>query len=302
MTRRFRHLLAIVAIAMSPACASAAPAGAAATDGGAEIVRACKGRTGWADIAPPARIFGNVWYVGTCGISAVLITGKQGHILVDGGLPEAAPLVLANIRTLGFNPADVHWIVPSHEHFDHAGALSALQKATGAQIAALPATAGVLADGKPDASDPQAADLQPFPPARVDKVLADGETLRLGELAVTVRATPAHTAGSSSWTWTSCDARKTCRTIAYADSATAISADGYRFTDHPDRNAAVRAGLARIAGLPCDVLITPHPSASDLFDRLGGVKPLVNPNACRTYAQAATQRFDARLSSEKKPS
>lgn len=264
----------------------------------ARLVAACKDHDGWGDPAPPARLYGNTYYVGTCGISAILITGAAGHVLIDGGIPEAAPLVLANIKAAGFDPRDVRWILSSHEHFDHAGALAALQRATGAKVAALPAAAQVLESGKADPADPQYGGLDAFPAVHVDKRLTDGEKLTLGNITLTARATLAHAAGSTSWTWQSCDDQGKCLTIAYADSASAISAKGYRFTDHPERIAAVRQGYTRIAELPCDLLVTPHPGASDLFARLAGTAPLVDPTACRAYAAAATARFDQRLSDE----
>lgn len=273
------------------------PAGGELADG-AKLAEACKGRDGWGDAAPPARLFGNTWYVGTCGISAILVTGEQGHVLIDGGIPEAAPLVLANIAAAGFEAKDVRWILSSHEHFDHAGAIAALQRATGARVAALSAAAEVLETGKASPEDPQFGGLDPFPPVRVDRRLTDGQKVTLGQFSLTAHANPAHAAGSTSWTWRSCDGQGRCVTIAYADSASAISAKGYRFTDHPARIAAVRDGLERIAALPCDLLVTPHPGASDLFARLSGNAPLVDPTACRSYAATAKARFDQRLSEE----
>jgi metallo-beta-lactamase class B len=222
-------------------------------------------------------------------------------VLIDGGIPEAAPLVLANIKAAGFDPKDVRWILSSHEHFDHAGALAALQHATGAKVAAMPAAAEVLESGKADPADPQFGGLDAFPAVHVDKRLTDGEKLTLGDITLTARATLAHAAGSTSWTWQSCGDQGKCLTIAYADSASAISAKRYRFTDHPERIAAVRQGYARFAELPCDLLVTPHPGASDLFARLAGTAPLVDPTACRKYAAAATTRFEQRLSEEAAP-
>ncbi|MET0339292.1 MAG: MBL fold metallo-hydrolase, partial [Caulobacter sp.] len=77
----------------------------------------------WVKPAAPYRIVGNVWYVGTEGISSYLISGTQGHILIDGGMPEGAPLVEANIRKLGFKLEDVKILLNSHAHIDHAGGL-----------------------------------------------------------------------------------------------------------------------------------------------------------------------------------
>ena len=96
--------------------------------------KACKGRDGWSDAAPPARIYGNTYYIGTCGITVLLITSSKGHVLIDGGPADAAPSILKNIRALGFDPHDVPIILGSHEHFDQMGGLAALKAATGAQL------------------------------------------------------------------------------------------------------------------------------------------------------------------------
>ncbi|MCJ2185336.1 subclass B3 metallo-beta-lactamase [Novosphingobium beihaiensis] len=297
MTRLLKTILPAALLAAAPAAAYAAPAAPAAHTAKA-LAEACEGRDGWIDPAPPAHIFGNTWYVGTCGISAILITGPEGHILIDGGMAEAAPLVLANIAVLGFKASDVRWILSSHEHFDHAGALAALQRATGAQVAALKPAAAVLETGEPSSNDPQYGMLKGMAPVKVDRILADGDSIVAGPIAATAHATPAHSPGSTSWTWQSCDETFTCRMIAYADSATAISADSYRFSEHPGRVAQVHEGLARIAALPCDILLTPHPSASAMMERFAGKAPLTDSTVCRTYAETAKRRFAARLAAE----
>jgi len=281
--------------AVEPAFARPAAASAPTP---AALAKACAGKDGWADPAPPARIFANVWYVGTCGISAILVTGDQGHVLIDAGVAKAAPLVLANIRRAGFAPRDVRWIVAGHEHFDHVGALAALQQATGAKVAALPAQAAVLESGKAGQDDPQFAGLDPFAPVRIDRRLKDGESVSVGAIVLTAHATPVHAPGSTSWTWRSCTAGGTCRNIAYADSASTISSDGYRFTDHPARLAAIRAGLPRMAALPCDILLTPHPSQSAMMERFAGTRPIVDASACRAYARASQTRLAERLAQE----
>lgn len=261
------------------------------------LASACAGRDGWGDAAPPARIFGNVHYVGTCGITVLLITSPKGHMLIDSGIAEAAPQVLANIRKLGFDPRDVRWLLASHEHHDHVGGFAALKAATGAKVAALAPAAAVLESGRADPADPQNGLLEDVKPVRVDRVLADGEVLAVGPLRLTAHATPAHVAGSTSWTWQSCEDGR-CIAVAYADSVSTPAADGYRFSDHPDRIASIRQALPKIAALPCDLLITPHPAASNLFPRLAGKAPLVAPDACRTYADKAGRAFDARLAQE----
>jgi metallo-beta-lactamase class B len=263
------------------------------------IAGACAGRDGWADPAPPARVFGNTYYVGTCGITTLLVETEVGLVLLDGGVPQAAELVLANVRKLGFNPRLIRWILVSHEHYDHAGALAEIQRQTGARVVAGPNQAAALRSGQPDPADPQAPLLvkEPMLPVKIDRTQAHATRLMVGTTGFTAWATPTHSPGSTSWTWRDCEGA-VCRTIAYADSASTISADGYRFSDNPDRIAAVRRGLTVMAGLPCDILITPHPGQSDLLPRLSGAKPLVQFGACRTYAATATERFEARLARE----
>lgn len=264
-----------------------------------DMAAACAGRDGWGDPAPPAHVFGNTWYVGTCGITTLLVQTPDGLVLLDGGIPEAADLVLDNVRKLGFPPKAIRWILVSHEHFDHAGAVAEIQRRTGAKVIAGPNQATMLRSGKPAPDDPQAPLLlkEPMRPIKVAKTQPHGTALVVGGVSFTAWANPAHAPGSTSWTWRQCQGTE-CRTIAYADSASTISADGYRFADNPDRIEAIRRGLSVVAALPCDILITPHPSASDLFARLSGTQPLIKPDACAAYAATASQRFGERLARE----
>ena len=111
--------------------------------------------------------------------------------------------------------------------------------------------------------------------------------------------TPGHAVGGTSWTWRSC-AGDDCLPLVYADSLTAVSADGFRFSDHPDTVARLRQSFARVAALDCGILVTPHPSASSLWARLGpdATRPLADPAACAAYAKAAGDRLERRLASE----
>jgi metallo-beta-lactamase class B len=257
----------------------------------------CKGVDDWDAPAPPVRIHGNTYLVGTCGISAILIAGDQGHILIDGGTEKGADLIAANIRALGFRVQDVRILLQSHEHMDHVGGIGRLQQLTGAQVFASPDAAKVFATGTAGAGDPQAGMHKPFPTARVDRVIKDGELVRLGNLQLTAMATPGHTPGALSWTWGSCDGG-VCQQIVYADSLSAISRDDYKFSAHPAYVAAFRVGIAKVAKADCEILLTPHPSASNMVERVGGKAPLVNVNACLDYAAAKTKDLDARLAKE----
>jgi metallo-beta-lactamase class B len=263
---------------------------------------ACADDAGWNDPAVPRRIHGDTWYVGTCGISALLVTSPQGHVLIDGATPQAGKQIIANIRTLGFKPEDVRYIVFSHEHFDHVGGLAELQQATGAPVLARKPAVATIQRGASDRNDPQLLALEPFAAVANVQPITDDEVVKVGSLALQVVPTPGHTPGGTSWTWRSCE-KNDCRQLVYADSLTAISDDEYRYSDdvaHPGYVAAFRQTLARLADLPCDILITPHPSASQLWSRVGpgASQPLVNTGGCKAYSETGRKRLDARLAEE----
>lgn len=290
-----RLLLPLAALAL----VSATPPRPAPTPASyTELLTACEGKDGWRDPAPPVRIDGNVWYVGTCGITSLLITSPQGHVLIDSAEEEAVPLILANVRRLGFNPRDIKWLLASHTHYDHTGGHAAMQAATGAKIAALPDQARELEQGEPMGDDPQHGLIKGNRPVKVDRVLQDGVPLFLGLNRFTAFATPGHTRGSTTWVIRGCG-RKVCPAVTYADSTSAISADGYRFTDHSDWVARFRTGVARIGTLPCSILVTPHPGSSTLFERFAGDAPLRNPQGCKAYSDYALGKLDERLAREK---
>ena len=262
----------------------------------------CSADPGWDDPATPRRIYGNTWFVGTCGISALLVTSGKGHVLIDGATAKAGAQILANIRALGFNPNDVRAIVVSHEHSDHAGGLAALQAATGAPVLARAPAIEALKRGTADRSDPQFLVSKAFAGVGRVQAIADDEVVRVGPIALQAVPTPGHTPGGTSWTWQSCQ-DAVCRQMVYADSLTAISDDVYRYSDdaeHPGVLERFRQTLSRVAALKCDILLTPHPSASGMWSRMGpeADEPLVDASACRSYARSATERLDKRLADE----
>jgi len=254
-------------------------------------------RAAWNAPQPPARLFGNVYYVGPRGVSAVLITAPGGHVLLDGALPESVPGIVAGIRALGFRVEDVKLILNSHVHYDHAGGIAELQRLSGAAVAATAASARVLESGRSGDDDPQFGELPEIARVTNVRVVKDGETLRVGELALTAHATGGHTPGGTSWSWRSCQDGR-CLDLVYADSLTAVSADGFKYSASPQALRAFERSFDTLARLPCDVLLTPHAEASDLWNRLGA-GTLVDPAACRRYVEAARTRLRTRLAAEK---
>lgn len=262
----------------------------------------CKDDAGWDDPATPRQIFGNSWYVGTCGISAILITSPEGHILIDSGTEKAAPQVAANIESLGFKLQDVKLLLMSHEHHDHAGGLAYLQRVTAAPLYARAPADEVMRSGKTTRLDPQFLEPSVMPTVANVITLRNDQQVTAGSLQLQLVATPGHTPGSTSWTWTSCNEMQ-CHNMAYIDSLTAISDNEYRYSDdnsHPGYLASFRTALNQISQLPCDILLTPHPGASAMWQRLGTdpTQPLVNSNGCRDYATNASLRLDKRLTEE----
>jgi metallo-beta-lactamase class B len=269
-----------------------------------------RAQSDWNTPHQPFKIFGNTYYVGTAGLSAILITSTDGHILIDGALSPSAPLIVANIRTLGFEPRDVRLLLNSHEHYDHAGGLGALQRATGARVAASPAASRALGLGHPGPDDPQYTSGSKIPYDKIEKVetIADRSTLRVGPLAITAHFTPGHTPGATTWTWKSCEGSR-CIDIVYADSLTPVSDDGFRFTGDATHASIVdvfRASIARVEQLPCDVVLAPHPSLTNFAANAARLKagaaenPFIDPSACRSYAAAARKKLEQRIADEKK--
>ncbi|AIF49264.1 subclass B3 metallo-beta-lactamase [Dyella japonica] len=262
----------------------------------------------WTQSHKPFHIYGDTYYVGTQGLSAILIGSSQGLVLIDGTLPQNAAQVEANIKALGFQLHDVKLILNTHAHFDHAGAIAAIARDSGARVAASEAGAKEMMLGGHDPEDPQFGEASEYPRVAHVDTIPDGGVARVGNVEVTAHYTPGHTPGSTTWTWQSCEAGR-CLHMAYADSLSALTADGsdYRYSDpaYPERVENYRHGIAVIAALPCDILMTPHPGASDLLERVarrdaaGKPDPLIDAGACRAYAAEGTRMLDAKLAKER---
>ena len=261
----------------------------------------------WNRPQQPFRVYGNTYYVGPRGLSSILITSKAGHVLIDGALPESVPQIVANIRSLGFRIEDVKLIVNSHVHFDHGGGIAELQRLSGAKVAASPWSVEVLTKSGVGKGDPQFGVVTPVALVSRADILRDGQTLRVGDIRLTAHFTPGHTPGGTSWTWKSCEGGR-CLNLVYSDSMTPVSADGFRFSDSREYPTAVQdfeQSFAFLRSTPCDILLTSHPDASGLWQRLEGRQkgvrpdPVVSPNACKELAERAGEQLRRRLASEK---
>lgn len=263
----------------------------------------------WNEAQAPFRLHGDSWYVGTRGLSAVLVATPEGLVLIDGGLPQSAPRIAANLQALGFELKDVRYLLNSHPHWDHAGGLAALQRLTGAPVVTTSAGAAAMRRGNSPHGDPQAGfgeKANAYPPVAVIRTIADGGTLTVGGTTFTMYATPGHVDGGTTWHWRSC-AGDHCRDLVFADSLGAVSAPDYRFSDHPGQVAALRASIAKVAALSCDLVVSAHPSASGLMEKLArreadpSVNALLDPRSCADYAAGGASGLEKRLAAEAAP-
>ena len=265
----------------------------------------------WNAPVKPFNVYGNSWYVGTAGLSAVLVTSPQGHILLDGALPQSAPLIIASIKALGFRIEDVKYILNSHAHWDHAGGIAALQRASGATVMASAAAAPVLQSGTNGKDDPQYQADPVVHVAKISKVslVGEGDTVKVGPLTLTAHMTPGHTPGGTTWTWTSCEDQR-CLNVVYADSLNPYASGDFRYKGKgagkggsPDVSASFEASIAKVAALPCDIIIPVHPGTTDVLGkaakRSGTDNPLIDANACRAYAAEAGGMLAKRLAKER---
>jgi metallo-beta-lactamase class B len=261
----------------------------------------------WSRAQKPFRIYGNTYYVGTHGLSSILITSSVGHVLIDAGLPQSASQIVANMQALGFQVSDIKVIVNSHAHFDHAGGIAELQRLSGARVVASQWSANVLGSGHPRKGDPQYVGGIPMEPVANVQQLRGGQQISAGNVSMTAHITAGHTPGGTSWTWKSCES-SVCRSMVYADSLTPVSSNGFHFTsskDYPDALQDFERSFAFLETTPCDILITPHPEVSLMWERLEAREkgttpdPFVDPGACGKLAQNGRQLLRERIAQER---
>ncbi|NBC36345.1 MBL fold metallo-hydrolase [Novosphingobium sp. FSY-8] len=257
----------------------------------------------WMAPQAPVRVHGGTWLYGSAHLSVGVVDTPQGLVLIDAGLPQSVPVLAQALAARGRRLSDIRAILLTEGHYDHAGGVAAIVRASGARVYGSAWTAATLARGISDEDDPQRATIVPFPPFRGVRVLGDGAVLRIGGVAFTVMATPGHTPGSLSYRWRSCDgagsAGRDCATIVFASSLNPLATGAYRY-DAPGRAgvvAAFRRGLDRLRAQPCDIVLTTHPEHAEADARLAAsIDHPASPawrdtNGCIALAD----RFAARL-------
>ena len=246
----------------------------------------------------PFKIADNLYYVGASDVTSYLIVTHDGYILLDGGFEQTAPMILDHIRALGFDPKRIRYILNSHAHFDHAGGIAAIRAATGATfVASAPDAPELAAGGTNDFSLKDAA----FPPAKPDRIVADGERVTLGGVSITAHVTAGHTKGCTTWTLpVTIDGKR--QTALFLCSLSVLSE--FRLIGnplYPNQAADFAKSFATLKGLSCDLFLGSHGQFFDLKDKAAKLaadarpNPFVDPKGCRAFIAKAQATFDARL-------
>jgi metallo-beta-lactamase class B len=244
--------------------------------------------------ADPFRIAGNFYYVGASDVAAFLITGPEGHMVLDAGYPTTARLIMASIAKLGFDIKDVKVLLNSEAHPDHAGGLGVLQDASGAELWASDASADSIASGGDDRDMilPMRALLWigvvGYPPARVDHRFKDGDSIRVGPIALTAHITAGHTRGCTSWSFPVHDGDRVLNVVSVCDTGVLES------SNYPEQAADRERSIRVLRSLPADIWVTNHARAWGRYRKFvasaaakNPVDPFIDPDGYRAFIDAA---------------
>jgi len=246
----------------------------------------------WNKPVAPFRVAGPVYYVGTENITSLLITTPAGHILVDGGLEESAPIIERNVQALGFRVSEIRILLSTHAHADHAGGLARLKALSGARLYAGAADVELLARG--GRGDFAFGDTLPFPPVVADVAVRGGEEIVLGGVRVRAHATPGHTRGCTTWVLAVED-QGIARRVAMIGGTTA---PGYRLVgnkDYPGIVADFEGTFRALRAIEADIVFEGHGFAFDLEARRLGTRPFVDPTAMAVTVGRAEAAFRKQL-------
>jgi metallo-beta-lactamase class B len=259
----------------------------------------------WTAPTEPFRIAGPIHYVGTADLAAYLITTTEGHILLDGAVPESAALIEQSIRSLGFKPEDIKILLISQAHFDHVGTLASFKRLTGASVQVMRGDETLVADGGKSDYLFGANQRLHFAPVPVDRVLQDGDVVRLGGVSLTARHTPGHTPGCTTWLMQVTE-RGRPYSVVFAGSLSVNP--GTRLLKQPSYPGIAddyRRSIATLEALKPDVFLAAHASFFDLAARRPrmkheGVRAFVDLAAYQTLIAGKKAEFEALVAKEQR--
>jgi len=261
-----------------------------------------QGDPAWRQPFDAIRIVGNVYYVGTRGLSSFLIVTPAGGIIIDQGEAESVPFIRASVEKLGFRMSDVKLLLAGHAHFDHVGGLADLKRLTGAKVLAMEADRQALESGK----DLSALGASGWKPVAIDRVLKDGDTVALGGVTLTAHLTPGHTQGCTTWTMEAVQDGKKYQT-AFVCSVTIN--EGVHLVGNkrvPDIAEHYKRAFAVLHGIKADVFVAEHGSVFGLEEKARRaaadpkVNPFVDPTGYQTFVEQSEQAYLKQLAQEQK--
>ena len=258
----------------------------------------------WTQPFPPFAITGNLYYVGSKALASYLVTTSQGHVLINSSLEESVPLIRASVEKLGFKFSDIKVLLISHAHWDHNAGSAAVKAATGARYMVMDAdVATVESGGKADfqyGNDPATH----YPATKVDRVLEDGDEVRLGDAVLVAHLTPGHTKGCTTWTIKVQEGGRSYNAVIIGS---AQVNDGYQLLNnakYPGIAADYERTFKVLKSLPADIFLGSHGFFFELetkYARLqqGAGSAFVDPQGYQTYVADREQAFKAALAKEK---
>jgi len=254
----------------------------------------------WTTPFPPHRVVGNVYYVGSKDLAAFLITTPQGHILINSNLKTSVPQIKASVEKLGFHFSDIKILLISHAHIDHCAGSALIKRLTGAKYMVMDADVKSIEDGgKSDFQYSKSPDMS-FPPAKVDRILHDGDEVKLGDVVLVAHVTPGHTKGCTTWTLKVQDNGKTYNVVIVGSPNVN---PGYKLvhnTTYPQIAQDYERTFRTLKSLPCDIFLGAHGGYYGMLEKYprlktGGPNPFVDPDGYKNYVSDREQAFQAEL-------
>jgi metallo-beta-lactamase class B len=254
----------------------------------------------WYEPAEPFRVIGPIHSVGSRGLSIFFIPTPEGHLVIDGGLPETAAIAADNIRALGYDPADIRILLNTHAHFDHSGGLAELKALSGARLYAHEGDRSALEGGFYLGFEDRP--LFNAPPVAVDQTVADGEAVRLGDVTLTAQHTPGHTRGCTSWKLTVEEHGKPYTVLVFCSASVAAN----RLTGPPQYPGIVddyRRTFERVRDWQPDVFLSNHAEFYELpakrkRQQAGDALAFVKPGEFEVFIRRAEADFKAALQAQ----
>jgi metallo-beta-lactamase class B len=257
----------------------------------------------WTEPFPPFKIAGNVYYVGSRDLASYLIATPQGHILINSNLESSVPQIRDSVEKLGFHFSDVNILLISHAHWDHDAGSAEIKKLTGAQYMVMDGDVPVVESG--GKADFQYGNLPGmlYPPAKVDRVLHDGDEVRLGGVALTAHLTPGHTKGCTTWTLQVNDAGKNQNVVIVGSPNVN---PGYKLVNNPQypQIAADYEKMFRVLKqLPCDIFLGAHGSYYNMQAKYARLKnsatnPFIDPEGYKNLVSEKENQFRSELAKQ----